>query len=213
MMHHGSAGSSARTICTCALLAHRVRPVSLLPTSCPVCSCRMINVGAVLAQVGVAYVQQEVNFWCGYLIPTGVMILCTLIYVLSRKQFVQEDPGGSVVVKACKVLHATSWCCCCACFPCCRRRPPGSSRMTLRTEDTGDSWLDAVKGQYESEIVDNVKQVGSVLPVLASFCFFWTVQTEVSAPAWWPHSLAWDLTGDPSLSRRSTRSSFHRGSC
>lgn len=53
-----------------------------------------INAGSFIAFLGVAYIQQNVSFSLGYLIPFISMIVALVIFVAVKSKYKQTPPGG-----------------------------------------------------------------------------------------------------------------------
>ena len=53
-----------------------------------------INAGAVVAYSGVAYIQQEIGFDYGFLVPLISMIVAIIIFILAKKRYRHIPPGG-----------------------------------------------------------------------------------------------------------------------
>lgn len=55
-----------------------------------------INAGSFIAFLGVAYIQQNISFSLGYLIPFISMIVALIIFVAVKSKYKQTPPGGKV---------------------------------------------------------------------------------------------------------------------
>ena len=144
----------------------------------------MINCGALLAQSVVAYVQQDINFWIGYTIPTGSMVVCFLSFLIGRKYYVRHGASGSIVSRTVAVLREGAGCCtCCARHKAEPELASAASTSLLHDSDEPNSWLDRAKlvngGSYTSADVEEVKELARVLPILATFCLYWMVDNLV----------------------------------
>ena len=53
-----------------------------------------INAGALVAYSGVAYIQQNISFEIGFLIPLISMFVSLIVFVVAKKQYVITQPGG-----------------------------------------------------------------------------------------------------------------------
>lgn len=56
-----------------------------------------INIGAVFSLLVVTFVQQNISFLAGYLIPVACLALALLIFLLATPTFVSKPPTGSQV--------------------------------------------------------------------------------------------------------------------
>jgi len=170
----------------------------------------MINCGALLAFTLVAYVQQNVNFWLGYLLPTVSMVVAGVVFLLGRNVYVHRPPTGSLVVRTLAIVQQGARVCTphglCSCCSCLRivgsdeaASPRHNSQLGLLADEAGSSggggvghnggadgrgkWLDRAKitngGSFTSTEVDEVKELGRTLPVLATFIVYWLVDNQV----------------------------------
>ena len=148
----------------------------------------MVNLGAFTAFIGVGYVQQNVSFSVGFAIPTvrytspchthsmhiktsptfhcHSMGISIVAFICGRSRYLMVPPSGSVVVRTTKIIG--QGCCC---------KPKGL------VQREGDGCLDAAKvsrgGTFLSDEVEQVKELGSILPVMATFVLYWTLDNQV----------------------------------
>lgn len=118
-----------------------------------------INAGAIVAYSGVAYVQQEVGFDYGFLIPLLSMLLALSVFIISKSRYRHIPCGGSIVQTSVLV-------CVQSCNGC--KNP---------------SWNNARKehgGRYDSNIVDGVIAVMRILPVFILIIIYWAVYSQMS---------------------------------
>ena len=54
----------------------------------------MINVGSFIASTGVAYVQQEIGFGWGYLIPALALLMSVGVFISPRQYYIKSQPNG-----------------------------------------------------------------------------------------------------------------------
>ncbi|KAJ7723633.1 peptide transporter PTR2A [Mycena maculata] len=57
----------------------------------------LINLGALLGQIGMTYSEKYVGFWLAYTLPTVVFLLCPIILVIGRNRYIRAPPTGSVL--------------------------------------------------------------------------------------------------------------------
>jgi len=57
----------------------------------------MINLGALIGQIGMVYAEKYVGFWLAYLLPTAVLCLCPGVMLWCRNKYVRTPPQGSVL--------------------------------------------------------------------------------------------------------------------
>jgi peptide/histidine transporter 3/4 len=53
-----------------------------------------INAGAIIAFTAVSYLQQEVTFFYGYLVPFSCMVIALGMFVAGRGRYIHEPPTG-----------------------------------------------------------------------------------------------------------------------
>ena len=56
-----------------------------------------INAGALVAYSAVAYIQQNISFEIGFLIPLISMFVSLIIFVLAKGKYVITAPGGMFI--------------------------------------------------------------------------------------------------------------------
>ena len=54
----------------------------------------MVNLGSIIAFTGVAYIQQNISFFWGYLIPAVSMILALAVFVGPKNLYIKTNPNG-----------------------------------------------------------------------------------------------------------------------
>jgi len=69
-----------------------------------------VNVGAAFSLLVVAFVQQNVSFLAGYLIPVACLALALLIFLLATPTFVTKPPRGSQVSAILKLALQSCGC-------------------------------------------------------------------------------------------------------
>lgn len=69
-----------------------------------------INIGAVFSLLVVAFVQQNISFLAGYLIPVACLALALLIFLLATPTFVTKPPTGSQVSAMIKLALQSCGC-------------------------------------------------------------------------------------------------------
>lgn len=117
-----------------------------------------INVGAMIAYSGVAYVQQEIGFDYGFLIPLISMLAALVIFVAAKKRYLQTPIGGSILITSCGV--------------CCETCKNGKRSWDYARKDHG--------GSYSNQTVDGVISVMKVLPVFIFIIVYWAVYSQMS---------------------------------
>ncbi|KAJ5772759.1 hypothetical protein N7457_007655 [Penicillium paradoxum] len=63
----------------------------------------MVNAGALMGQISMAYAERYVGFYLSFLLPTIMYIFCPLVLFLCKKQYRLTPPSGSTYTKAFKL--------------------------------------------------------------------------------------------------------------
>ncbi|PAA79519.1 hypothetical protein BOX15_Mlig016801g5 [Macrostomum lignano] len=126
-----------------------------------------INIGSGLAFAFVAYIQQEVSFFAGYLIPAVSILLAISLLLLPRPCMTHEaKPSGSPLGQLFKVMgNAIS--------------SQSNSIYSL------PSWLDYAQisngGRYPEDLVRGTKQVLILIPLMLPFIGFWCIYNQMQS--------------------------------
>ncbi|XP_069122940.1 solute carrier family 15 member 4-like [Argopecten irradians] len=115
-----------------------------------------INAGSLVAYSGVAYIQQNISFTIGFLIPLASMFIALIIFVAARNLYINTAVGGSILGKAFGVCTATK----CGGFKKARQRNGGP---------------------YSDDMVDGVISVLRVLPVFLLIIMYWAVYSQMQS--------------------------------
>ena len=131
-----------------------------------------INIGDLLAVTFVGYLQQNVSFLYGNLVPACSLILALIIFLSGKWAYVPRPPAGTVQSNILIIAKEAIK----------RSRRPSLSCLFV------DHWLDRAKmcfgGSYSSWEVEDVKKVYRLLPIFGSFIIYWTVYAQVSLENW-----------------------------
>ncbi|KAG8899287.1 hypothetical protein FRB99_006823 [Tulasnella sp. 403] len=65
----------------------------------------MINIGALVGQIGMTYSEKYVGFWLAYTLPTIMFLLCPIVLWVGRNRYETSPPKGSVVADAIHVFR------------------------------------------------------------------------------------------------------------
>uniref|UniRef100_A0A8H7XYY1 Uncharacterized protein n=1 Tax=Psilocybe cubensis TaxID=181762 RepID=A0A8H7XYY1_PSICU len=63
----------------------------------------LINIGALIGQIGMTYAEKFVGFYLSYTLPTAVFLLCPLVLYIGRNKYERSPPTGSVLATAIKL--------------------------------------------------------------------------------------------------------------
>ncbi|XP_077999201.1 solute carrier family 15 member 4-like [Glandiceps talaboti] len=128
-----------------------------------------INVGSALAFSIVVYIQQEVSFVIGYLIPVISILIAVVLLLIGRNSYINKPPEGSAYSRVGKILY--------------------QSVRRLRSKSVSgtdiDSCLDRAKetngGSYLEVHVEEVKSLGRIVPVFLTIIPYWTIYMQMQS--------------------------------
>ncbi|KAL9583340.1 MAG: hypothetical protein Q9212_002772 [Teloschistes hypoglaucus] len=63
----------------------------------------MINIGALIGQIGMVYAEKYVGFWLSFVLPTIMFSFCPFIMFFMKNKYEMRPPTGSVLAKALKL--------------------------------------------------------------------------------------------------------------
>ncbi|XP_056102593.1 solute carrier family 15 member 4 [Rhinichthys klamathensis goyatoka] len=127
-----------------------------------------INLGAIFSLGGVAYIQQNISFSIGYIIPAVCLGVSLIIFILGRAVFINKPADGSAFSDMFRILASAF----------CGRGPKEPS--LLRPKPT---LLDGAKvtygGRFSEEKVEEVKALVKILPVFLALIPYWMVYFQM----------------------------------
>uniref|UniRef100_A0A8B9NPY7 Solute carrier family 15 member 3 n=1 Tax=Apteryx owenii TaxID=8824 RepID=A0A8B9NPY7_APTOW len=130
-----------------------------------------INIGAVFALLVVAFIQQNISFLVGYLIPVACLALALFIFLLATPTFVTKPPTGSQVSVMIKLALQS-----CGCTWLGGNRARLSTRRSQAgaRESFPDSRPQPGAPSYEEDLA-NFQVMAKILPVMLAFIPYWMV--------------------------------------
>ncbi|KAG2471175.1 S15A4 protein, partial [Polypterus senegalus] len=142
-----------------------------------------INLGAIVSLGFIAYIQQNVSFSLGYIIPTCCLGLSFLIFLACRTVFITKPADGSAFTDMFRILSYSF---------CSHQQHKEISR--IRNQSNGlhsprykptilDMAKDTYGGKFPEERVEEVKAVLKIIPVFLALIPYWTVYFQFPA-AW-----------------------------
>ena len=132
-----------------------------------------VNIGGILAFTFVVYVQQNVSYFYGYLIPAFSIVIALIIFLSGKPSYQLHPPTGSVLTTTLKIVMEAA------------KRPRAQYSIT---SPRAQHWLDRAKqsfgGSYSNWEVEDVKKVYRLIPIFSTFMLYWTVYAQVKV---WLH--------------------------
>ena len=126
-----------------------------------------IQVGALLAFTVVAYVQQDVSFFYGFLITSVSIVCAAILLVIGRKHYILHPPQGSYLTDTFRIIRGGL-----------------RDKLCCKTNPSLTHWLDGAKdslgGKFAEEMVEGVKSVVRLFPLFLTYIFYWTLFGQVS---------------------------------
>lgn len=139
-----------------------------------------INIGSFVAIGAIAYIQSDLGFSIGYVIPASFLGLAIIIFAFGKPLYITQNPSGSAIMavfailkEACKSNH---------------RHKSGINNSeitssTVRSFGPPPSWLDMAKVQYGGKfhevVVEDVKTLGRVMMVFIALIPYWLLYFQM----------------------------------
>ena len=151
-----------------------------------------INIGSLIASTVVVYVQQEISWTIGFIIPAACMFLATCIFFSGRKRFVRIKPAESPIMRVLKVMFSAKT----------RKGSSYADEPAGMRPNMSYAWLEDAceddttpfsplspasasaspatkRKQYTHEQVEEVRLVVRLFPMFLATCFYWTIYSQM----------------------------------
>ncbi|NXN14178.1 S15A3 protein, partial [Indicator maculatus] len=132
-----------------------------------------INIGAVFSLLLVAFVQQNISFLAGYLIPVACLALALLIFLLATPTFIIKPPRGSQVSSMIKLALKN--------FGCAWLGAIRASTQRWEAEDLLPSSRGHPGAPSPEEDLANFQVLARILPVMLTFIPYWMVYSQIQS--------------------------------
>ncbi|KAF4618863.1 hypothetical protein D9613_009972 [Agrocybe pediades] len=139
----------------------------------------LINIGALVGQIGMSYSEKFVGFYLSYTLPTVVFLLCPIILFIGRNRYTRTPPTGSVLATAVKLWRHAA-----------RGRWSWNPVTTYRNMTAADFWENAkpskVVGQkpawmnFDDQWVDEVRRGVKACGVFLCFPVYWLTYNQLN---------------------------------
>ncbi|XP_033118899.1 solute carrier family 15 member 4-like [Anneissia japonica] len=137
-----------------------------------------INIGAFLALGGVSFLQQNINFFIGFMVPAAALGLSMILFIFGRPVYVIRKPTGSVLANIGRIVAEAF-------------RGRSRRRRHFARQDSNHilsplakpSYLDMAKvrygGSFHDSMVDDVKSLSTIILVFVALIPYWIVYFQM----------------------------------
>ena len=127
-----------------------------------------INIGSSISFSIVVYVQQNISYFYGFLIPTLSILITLVIFLSGKNNYTIRPPTGSILSTIMKIVKEALK----------KYRRPTLSCVSV------PHWLDRAKtcygGSYGDCEVEDVKKICRLIPIFVTLILYWTVYNQVN---------------------------------
>lgn len=133
-----------------------------------------VNIGALIAILGITYVQQEDGFLKGYIVPAGLLTGATLLFWLTYPLYAHQNASGSSISRIFDVVKE-AWK---------SKRRAANRDLSSRSVNQPD-WLDMAKvrygGIFHEAVVEDVKSLSAIIKVFIILIPYWMLYFQMQS--------------------------------
>ncbi|KAI8453502.1 POT family-domain-containing protein [Phakopsora pachyrhizi] len=140
----------------------------------------LINVGALVGQIGMAYAEKYTGFWLAYLLPTLLLFICPFVMILGKPIYVMRPPTGSVFAQSMRLFKLAI-----------QKKLKGYKNFLNNLSSTKLGFWEAVKPshlgsekpswmKFDDQWVDEVRRGFKACKVFLWFPLYWVTYNQMS---------------------------------
>ncbi|KAJ6584729.1 PTR2-domain-containing protein [Mycena capillaripes] len=142
----------------------------------------VINVGALIGQIGMTYAEKYVGFWLAFALPAIIFLICPLVLFLGRNRFIRSSPSGAVLVTVLRLWWSGS-----------RGKWHLNPVLSFKQLTSSTIWDDAKKDGIETpqkshkkqvavneQWIEDVKMAVKACSVFAWFPIYWLTYNQLN---------------------------------